>query len=114
MKLYRSVLAISTVALLSIQLVNANQNSITEEFKQAFIPSFQAELKNGCIASTMAQGVSESKRDEVTQFCSCVSGQSKSMLNDEMIIQLLNNQQNPAYMQQFALKLMQTAAPKCM
>lgn len=114
MKLYRSILFISISALFSLQVVNANQNILIEESKLEFISSFQAELKNGCIASTMAQGVSESKRDAVINFCSCVSEQSKSMLTDGIILDLTRNMQNPIYMQQFALKLMEKATPKCM
>lgn len=114
MKLYRTILFLSIGTLFSLQVVNANQNILTEGMKHEFISSFQAELKNSCIASTMAQGVPERKREAVMKFCGCVSEQSKSMLKDELILELIRNMQNPVYMQQFALKLMETAAPKCM
>lgn len=114
MKLYRSILFISISTLFSLQVVNAHQNTLKEEFKNQFISSLQTELKNGCVASTMLQGVPESKRDAVIKFCSCVSEQSESMLTDEVVLDLTRNMQNPVYMQQFALKLMEKAAPKCM
>lgn len=114
MKLCRSFLSISISALLSLQVVNANQNILTEEFKNSFISSFQPEFKNGCVASTMAQGVPERKREAVINFCSCVAEQSKSMLIDEVILDLTRNMKNPVYMQQLTLKLLEKAAPKCM